>query len=88
MVDRKGRRAARLEGRLREGTGWELNGGKGNGSSNFETIAKFGLHICCRVYRREQGTLRFNQSGQPSLYPFRYNGNRFNIRIFSNAWEP
>jgi hypothetical protein len=67
---RKGRQERKESGRVgrasRGGTGWELKGGKGNGSSNYETIAEFGL--CCRVQARTGALSCFNLSGQPSMY--------------------
>jgi hypothetical protein len=65
MGRRKGRQKRKESVRVGRanggGTGWELKGGKGNGSSNYKIIAEFGL--CCRF-----ALSCFNLSGQPSTY--------------------
>jgi hypothetical protein len=66
----KGRQERKESGRVgrasRGGRRWELNGGKGSGSINYETIAEFGL--CCRIQARTGALSCFNLSGQPSIY--------------------
>jgi hypothetical protein len=66
----KGRQEKKESGRIgkasRGGTGWEMKGGKGNRSSNYETIVEFGL--CRRVQARSGALSYFNLSGQSSMY--------------------
>jgi hypothetical protein len=66
---RKGGKERKDSGMLgkasRGGTGWQSKRGKGNGSSNYETIAEFGL--CCRLRARTGAISCFDVSGQPSM---------------------